>query len=90
MKQGIIIGFLGQTQDRFSAYQSPADTREKLELAAQVEGFSGIEMVYPYETGEAATTQGWMKELGLEFAAINVNIKKEDYSFLDSINSQCF
>jgi len=78
MKQGIIIGFLGQSQDRFSAYQSPADTRQKLELAAQVEGFSGIEMIYPYETGEAGETMAWMKEFNLEFAAINVNIKKED------------
>ena len=76
MKQAIIIGFLGQTQDRFSAYQSPADTRQKLELAAQVP-FPGIEMVYPYETGEAAQTAAMMKELGLEFAAINCNIKKE-------------
>lgn len=31
MKQGVIIGFLGKTQDRFSEYQSPVSTREKLE-----------------------------------------------------------
>ena len=77
MKQGIIIGFLGQTQDRFSAYQSPADTKQKLEMAAAVGRFKGIEMIYPYETGSAEETVSWMTELGLEFAAINVNIKKE-------------
>ncbi len=78
MKQGIIIGFLGQTQDRFSAYHSPTDTHEKLKFAAAVEGFSGVEMIFPYETGDSDETMGWMKDLNLEFAAINVNIKKED------------
>ncbi len=78
MKQGIIIAFLGQSQDRFSSYQSPANTFEKLKLAAQVESFKGIEMIYPYETGESMETMEWMGSLGLEFAAINVNIKKEE------------
>jgi len=30
LKQSVIIGFLGKTQDRFSEYQSPATTKEKL------------------------------------------------------------
>ncbi|MFC2081507.1 sugar phosphate isomerase/epimerase family protein [Bacteroidota bacterium] len=77
MKQGVIIGFLGKTQDRFSEYQSPVTVKEKLEIVKQIEGFDGIEIVFPYETGEAEETKGWMKDLGLNFAAINVNIKKE-------------
>lgn len=77
MKQGVIIGFLGKTQDRFSEYQSPAGTREKLEIVKEIEGFDGVEMVFPYETGDPAETGKMMDEIGLNFAAINVNIKKE-------------
>jgi len=77
MKQGVIIGFLGKTQDRFSEYQQPVTPKEKLQIVQKIKGFSGVEIVFPYETGEASETKGWMDELGLEFAAVNVNIKKE-------------
>jgi xylose isomerase len=77
MKQSIIISFLGKTQDRFSDYQTPTNTRERLELATKIKGVTGVEMVYPYETGDPTETLGWMKEFGLEFAAINANIKKD-------------
>jgi xylose isomerase len=77
MKQGVIIGFLGKTQDRFSEYQKPATTREKLEIVTRITGFDGVEMVFPYETGNPVETAQLMKELKLNFAAININIKKE-------------
>jgi len=77
IKQGVIIGFLGKTQDRFSEYQKPVTTKEKLEVVSKIEGFTGVEMVFPYENGEPEETKSWLNEYGLEFAAINVNIKKE-------------
>lgn len=77
MKQAVIMGFLGKTQDRFSDYQAPLDVRGKLEMVNKLEGFDGVEIVFPYETGEAEETKGWLKELGLSIAAVNVNIKKE-------------
>lgn len=77
MKQAVIMGFLGKTQDRFSDYQVPLDVRGKLEMVKKLEGFDGVEIVFPYETGEAEETKGWLKELGLNIAAVNVNIKKE-------------
>jgi xylose isomerase len=77
MKQGVIIGFLGKTQDRFSEYQKPVTTREKLEIVSKIDGFDGVEMVFPYENSDAVETVGWMKEFNLNWAAINVNIKKE-------------
>jgi len=77
MKQSIIISFLGKTQDRFSEYHNPTTTRERLELATKINGVTGVEMVYPYETGDPKETLGYMKEYGLEFAAINANIKKD-------------
>ena len=71
------MAFLGKTQDRFSDYQKPATTREKLELVSKIEGFDGVEMVYPYENSTPEETKVLMKEFNLNFAAINVNIKKE-------------
>ena len=77
LKQGVIIGFLGKTQDRFSEYQRPVSTEEKLEFVSKIEGFTGVEMVFPYENGEPGETRAWMDRYNLDFAAINVNVKKE-------------
>ena len=77
MKQGVIIGFLGKTQDRFSEYQKPVSTREKLKIVSEIEGFDGVEMVYPYENSTPEETVNLMRKFNLNFAAINVNIKKE-------------
>ena len=77
MKQGVIIGFLGKTQDRFSEYQKPASTREKLEIVSKINGFDGVEMVFPYENSSPQETVQLMNEFRLNFAAINVNVKKE-------------
>jgi len=77
IKQGVIIGFLGKTQDRFSEYQQPVTTQGKLEFVSKIDGFTGVEMVFPYENGEPEETRQWLESAGLEFAAINVNIKKE-------------
>lgn len=77
MKQGVIIGFLGKTQDRFSEYQSPATTEEKLEMVSRINGFDGVEMVFPYENTTPEETKALMDKYKLNFAAINVNVKKE-------------
>ncbi len=77
MKQALIIGFLGKTQDRFSEYQKPLTTPEKLEVVNRIRGFDGVEMVFPYENSSPEITRKWMAEYNLNFAAINVNIKKE-------------
>jgi len=77
MKQAVIMAFLGKTQDRFSEYQKPVNTREKLELVSQIDGFDGVEMGFPYENSTPEETIQLMNEFNLNFAAINVNIKKE-------------
>lgn len=77
MKQSIITAFLGKTQDRFSEYQKVTDLKERLEIISKIEGVTGIEIVYPYETGDSAKTRAMLDEYGIEFAAVNANIKKE-------------
>lgn len=77
IKQGVIIGFLGKTQDRFSEYHKVLTLEEKLQYVAKIDGFTGVEMVYPYEALEVDDVKQLMAKYELEFAAINVNIKKE-------------
>ncbi|OWW25325.1 hypothetical protein B4Q04_12390 [Zobellia sp. OII3] len=77
MKQSIITAFLSKTQDRFSEYQKPTGLRERLETVKKIDGVTGVEIVFPYETEEAVATKALMQEMGLEFAAVNANIKKE-------------
>jgi len=77
MKQSIITAFLGRTQDRFSEYQEPTSLEERLDLVVKIPGVDGVEIVYPYETEEAGVTKKMFNDRGLNFAAINANIKKE-------------
>ena len=77
MKHSIITAFLGRTQDRFSEYQRPTDLSGRIEIIKQIKGVTGVEVVYPYETGEAEETKKLVEAAGLSFAAINANIKKE-------------
>ncbi len=77
MKQSVIIAFLGKTQDRFCEYNSPKTTYEKLQMVERIRGFDGVEMVFPQETTTPEEISAQMKQLGLQWAAINVNVKKD-------------
>jgi xylose isomerase len=79
MKQAIILSFLGKTQDRFSEYQTPHSPEERLRILSGIKGIDGVEIVYPYETGDPAKTAELVASLGLHFAAVNANIKKEQH-----------
>ncbi|MDR1935225.1 MAG: sugar phosphate isomerase/epimerase [Candidatus Accumulibacter sp.] len=77
MKQSVIIGFLGKTQDRFCEYHTAKSTYEKLQMVRRIKGFDGVEMVFPHETSTPEETTAMMRELELNWAAINVNVKKD-------------
>ena len=77
MKQAVILGFLGQTRDRFSSYHEPATTEERMDLAGQLTGLSGVEIVYPYDSTDPQATLNLCRKNNLEIAAVNVNIKQE-------------
>jgi xylose isomerase len=78
MKQSIITAFLGQTRDRFSEYHEPTELEQRLKTVQQIPDVTGVEVVFPYETGGSAERcKQLVKGAGLEFAAINANIKKE-------------
>ena len=76
-KHSVICSFLGQTQDRFHKYNQVLDLEGKLELASQIRGVSGVEIVYPYETNDEEQLSNLLRKYNLSLSAINVNIKAE-------------
>ncbi len=77
LKMGIITGFLSKTKDRFHEYNAPLALAEKFKLMCQIEGYDGVEIVYPYEVSDAAETGRLLKQHDLQVAAVNVNVKAE-------------
>ncbi len=77
LKMGIITGFLSQTKDRFHEYNKPLGLDQKFELMTKIEGYDGVEIVYPYEVSDPVKTKEILNEYGLNIAAINVNVKAE-------------
>ena len=77
LKMGIITGFLSKTKDRFHEYNEPLDLAHKFELMTQIEGYDGVEIVYPYEVNDPAQTRDLLDKHRLNIAAVNVNVKAE-------------
>ena len=77
LKMGIITGFLSKTKDRFHEYNQPLDLDQKFELMTRIEGYDGVEIVYPYEVKDPVSTRKTLDKYGLNIAAINVNVKAE-------------
>ena len=77
LKLAIITGFLSRTKDRFHEYNVPLTLDEKFALMAKIEGYSGVEIVYPYEVSDVAETKAALAKHGLQVAAVNVNVKAE-------------
>ena len=77
LKMAIITGFLSQTRDRFHEYNTPLDLDAKFELLAGIDGYDGVEIVYPYEVKDPQATRNVLDKYGLKTAAVNVNVKAE-------------
>jgi xylose isomerase len=87
MKQAIISAFLGRLRDRFCEYQEVRGIFEKLDLMARIPGVAGAEVVYPYEVARAEEMRPKLAELGLDVAAVNVNIKADPAFIYGSLSS---
>jgi xylose isomerase len=77
VKMAIITGFLGHTKDRFHDYNDPRTVDEKFRMLTTIEGYDGVEIVYPYEVNDPAMVRGLLDKYGLTVAAVNVNVKGE-------------
>lgn len=76
-KFAVISNFLSQTSDRFHTYNEVRDLEGKMELASQIPGVSGVEVVFPYETKDAQRLSRYLTKYRLSLSAINVNVKAE-------------
>ena len=77
LKMAIITGFLSKTKDRFHEYNEPLDLDQKFKLMTDINGYDGVEIVYPYEVSDPEETKTLLKKHGLSVAAVNVNVKAE-------------
>ncbi len=77
MKLAVITGFLGKTKDRFHEYNEALDLDSKFKLLASIPGYSGVEVVHPYEVPSAGELKSLLAKHALSVAAINVNVKAE-------------
>ena len=57
LKLAIITSFLSQTKDRFHEYNEPLNLEEKFKLLSTIEGYNGVEIVYPYEVNDVQETR---------------------------------
>ncbi len=77
LKMAIITGFLSRTTDRFHEYNTPLSLEKKFALMTEIDGYDGVEIVFPYEVNDADTTRNALAAHNLNVAAVNVNVKAE-------------
>ncbi len=77
LKMAIITGFLSRTKDRFHEYNRPLELEDKFSLMSRIEGYDGVEIVFPYEVSDPAKTRELLDRFDLSIAAVNVNVKAE-------------
>ncbi|RME78407.1 MAG: sugar phosphate isomerase/epimerase [Chloroflexi bacterium] len=79
IRYSVILGFLGQLNDRFSSYHSPRTLPEKLALVGQIDGATGIEAVYPpdFKGFSYSEYRDLLAKHNLSVSSVNVNLKGE-------------
>jgi len=77
VRSALITAFVSRTRDRFHDYNQPLELEERLALVATIEGMSGVEVIFPYETKDPVLFRSLLAKYRLEVAAINVNVKAE-------------
>jgi xylose isomerase len=75
MRHAVLTAFFGRLRDRFCEYHAPLPIAEKLQRASQVAGVEGVEVIFPDEVRAAGEIAGDLRRLGLQTAAVNVNVK---------------
>jgi xylose isomerase len=76
-KFSVILSTLGQMQDRFGVYGEARTLAERFEVASQVKGLDGLEIVYPSEFEDVEEVKRLLKAHDLECSSVNVNVKGE-------------
>jgi xylose isomerase len=77
IKSAVITSFLSRTKDRFHEYNEVKSLEERLQMIASMEGVDGVEAVHPYEVSDPKSVRELMARYGLNWAAVNANVKAE-------------
>jgi xylose isomerase len=76
-KFSVILSLLGKVGDRFAAYGEEQTVADLFQLASQVNGLDGVEMVYPFQFQDVEGVKRLLQAHNLECSAVNVNVKAE-------------
>ncbi len=87
-KLAIISGFLGSIKNRYMSYQEERPLAEKLRMAAEVAGISGLEVCYPQDFADPAGLKALLKASGLEVSAVNFRSRRTGQWMRGSFSSQ--
>jgi xylose isomerase len=77
LKFSVILSLLGKVGDRFAIYGEKQTLDELFDLASQVEGLDGVELVYPFEFQDVEAVKRLLQAHNLECSSVNVNVKAE-------------
>jgi xylose isomerase len=77
LKFSVILSLLGKVGDRFAAYGEAQTTADLFQLASQVNGLDGVELVYPFEFRDVEEVKRLLGIHSLECSTVNVNVKAE-------------
>lgn len=75
MRHAVLTPFFGRLRDRFCEYHEPLPVAEKLRRARSIPGVEGVEIIFPDEVRTAEDVRDDLARLGLDVAAVNVNLK---------------
>jgi xylose isomerase len=67
----VITAFLGGVRNRYIQYEPDRTLREKLGIAARVEGLDGVELCYPADFEDVAELRTLLSDHGLGVSGIN-------------------
>lgn len=77
LRYAVITSFMGQLRDRFHVYGEPNSIEQRLKKIRQVEGATGVEIIYPYDLTELQKIKSVLSDLGLSVSSVNLNVKAE-------------
>jgi xylose isomerase len=75
IEYSIILSFMGQLKDRFSLYHQPRTVAERIARVSEVQGVTGVEMVYPDDFQDVGLVREALAQTGLRISTVNVNLK---------------
>jgi len=77
IKYSLLLGFLGELSDRFTAYGQPRSVAERFALVADIPGVTGVEIVYPHDLADLGEVTAACAAHRLAIASVNLNVKKD-------------